>query len=155
MHLLAVHQVARILVSDPQCDPSGGRAETQLHQEFRGIFDRSRESGARLAPLRVIAELELVLLHVRATARGVDDDGIELQAGKRIHGARREPLRRLRLASMRSQGTAAEPRVRHDHVATVARQGKCGAPIRAMEHLVLDAPGQQADAGAACSLRRG
>src|SRR5438445_13888006 len=81
-HSLAVRKVAWVLVGDLQAYRSRRRPQSLVDQELRSVLDGSREGGARLLPLRIAAQLKLVLLHVRAAARGVDDHRVQLLSGK-------------------------------------------------------------------------
>ena len=152
--LLAMHQVTGILVGDAQRDEARRRPKPDLHQELRRIPDRPRERGAGLPPRGIVAQLDLIFLHVGTAAGGIDDNRIESLAVEGIHGCAGQALGGFCLAGVRGQRPAADPGRRQHDVAAVHGQGERGPAVGAVKHLVLDAAGQQADAGTTGALSR-
>src|SRR5205814_6636041 len=154
VHPLTMQQVAGILVSNLEADGARRWPEPETDEELRGILYCPGETGGGLASTRIIAQLYLVFLHVRAAAGRVDHHGVEALPGEGVHGQAGELFGRLCLPRMRGESTAADARGGHDDVAAVARQREGGPAIRAPKHFVLDASGEQADTGPTRGLCR-
>ena len=150
-----MHQVAGILVGNLEANGARRWLEPEADEELRGILYCPGETGGGLAARRIIAQLHLVFLHVRAAAGRVDHHGVEALPSEGIHGQTGQLFGRLRLPGVRGERPTADAHGGHDDIAAVTRQGEGGPTIRAPKHFVLDASGEQADTGPPCDLRRG
>ena len=81
-HALGVGEVAGVVVGDDQVDRVAGGLGLVLGQQLVDVADLGREGGRPLAPFGIVAEQVAVVLHGRAAAGDVDDDGVAALEGR-------------------------------------------------------------------------
>ena len=122
-----------------------GRARRRLAEK---LPDVAHPGGERLGAL--VAEEPAELLQMRAAARGVDDD--EIDVVERVEEPPREGLPFVESPGVHRERAAAALR-RSDDLEAVRGENACGRGIDVGEDCALHAAGQQADARAGRAAR--
>ena len=134
--------MARIVVADAAPQRLTRAAQADLVEPLADVAHAPAEAAPGVAqPL-------LDLTHRGTTARGVDDDRIDLESIEDLDIVTSEPARKLEIARVRMKSTAAPLRRRHDHFETVLGKHAERRPVHVAERLRHDAPGKQRHAAA-------
>src|SRR5438105_10589690 len=153
-HALPVKQMARIVVRGADPHRRGHGAEAEVAEELRRVVHARGELGGACRPGCVVLEKPAVLLHRRAAAGRVDDDGADLFAREGRHVPPGQFARALALAGVRVQGPAAGLRADHVHFDAVAREHWPGRRVGAAENAAHDASAEHRDSRADRTGRR-
>ena len=139
-------EVTRILQCHSQRQRMPGCARRRLAEK---LPDVSHPGGECLGAL--VTEEPAELLQMRAAARGVDDD--EIDVVERVEEAPREGLPFVEPPGVHRERAAAALR-RSDDLEAVGGEDACGRGIDVGEHCALHASGEEADARAGRAARR-
>src|SRR5215208_3691012 len=113
-------------------------------EELRDVADLRAESLRPLRVLRIVAQQVIVLLHRRATARGVDDDVVQVQVLEGVYGLAREVQGLLLAARVGGEGAATTLLGGH-YLATLGGQNAYGGGVDGGEEDPLHAARQHGD----------
>src|SRR5215204_101465 len=141
---LRVRQVAGVVVSRRNRQRISLRHRAKFLKELRDIADLCAEGHRPLCVLRVVAQQVTVFLHRRATARGVDDDVVQVQVLESVYGLAGEVQGLLLAARVGGEG-AATTLLRGHYLTTLGGQNAYGGGVDGGEEDPLHAARQHAN----------
>ena len=147
--------MAGVVVGDAEGEGIARRLGREFAEDFCDVFAFCGEGAGAVGPFGVIAEEMAILLHGRAAAGGVDDDGIDVGALEEVDDGAGHRGGLFFEAGVDHEGSAAGLILRGDDFAALGGQNARGGGVDVGEEDLLYTAGKHADAAAMGAGMRG